>query len=62
MRLYLALAFLATITLGGCGNRGGLTLPPKPVTATTPVAPTAVPSPTTATSAKDPNTARDPAQ
>jgi len=54
MRLYLALAFLATITLGGCGNRGGLTLPPKPATATAPVAPTAVPSPTTATSAKDP--------
>ncbi|MEF8700872.1 MAG: lipoprotein [Candidatus Accumulibacter sp. UW20] len=58
MRQYLALALLATLTLGGCGNRGPLTLPPKPATATASALPATVPSPATAGS--DSSTAADP--
>ncbi|WP_366522151.1 lipoprotein [Candidatus Accumulibacter sp. ACC003] len=39
MRHYLALALLATITLGACGTTGSLTLPPKQTLPATPATP-----------------------
>jgi predicted small lipoprotein YifL len=52
MRQYLALALLATLALAGCGSKGGLTLPPKPVATT--------PSPSPATAASDSSTSTAP--
>jgi predicted small lipoprotein YifL len=49
MRQHLVLALLASITLGACGTKGSLTLPPVPTTPPAPVAATAQPSPATAT-------------
>ena len=57
---HLALALLATITLGACGNKGGLVFPPVPTTATAPTSP-ATASPTAAGTTTTPNaqTAKD---
>ncbi|WP_434735599.1 LPS translocon maturation chaperone LptM [Candidatus Accumulibacter propinquus] len=69
MRRHLVLALLASITLGACGTKGSLTLPPVPTTPPAPVAATAQPSPATATatpvgagSAKNSNTPGEPAR
>ncbi|MER2625241.1 MAG: lipoprotein [Accumulibacter sp.] len=67
MRQHLVLALLASVTLGACGTKGSLTLPPAPTTPPAPVAATAQPSPATATpagagSAKNSNTPGEPAR
>jgi predicted small lipoprotein YifL len=61
MRHYLTLAaLLATLALGGCGTKGPLTLPVKPLPPSTPAAVTPPPSP--AATSNDLNTAPDPAK
>ena len=67
MRQHLVLALLASVTLGACGTKGSLTLPPAPRTSPAPVAATAPPSPATAPapdagSAKNSNTPGEPAR
>ncbi|HPU81135.1 lipoprotein [Accumulibacter sp.] len=73
MRQHLVLALLASLTLGACGTKGSLTLPPVPTTPPAPVAATAPPLPATATatatatapdagSAKNSNTPGEPAR
>jgi predicted small lipoprotein YifL len=61
MRHYLTFAaLLAAISLGGCGTKGPLTLPVKPVPSNTPAAVTPPQSP--AATANDLNTAKEPAR
>lgn len=69
MRQHLVLALLASITLGACGTKGSLTLPPVPTTPPAPDAATAQPSPATAAatpagagSAQNSNTPGEPAR
>jgi len=63
MRHYPTLvALLAALSLAGCGTKGPLTLPVKPVPPKTPAAPATTTPPPSATTPNDLNTAKEPAR